>query len=162
MVTWWRRQRAALLALAISLAVCAGVHVWLDVLPTVRDDAVTLVAPGQSGELAGQRLSLTSTVWGEFDAPAGTRSLSVLLRASGGTDAALCGATRLTEPATGRDWLDARSLLGVPRDRGESTCTAESRSYDVLAVFVVPDDAAGPFEFEVSGDGETVRFVLAP
>lgn len=161
-MNWWRRQRTALIALAVAATTCAGVHVWLDVLPTLEDEDVTMVAPGRSADLAGQQLSLSSTAWGEFEAPDGMRSLSVLLSASGGSDASICGATSLTEPATGRVWLDGRSLVDVPYERGESSCTVESGSYDVLAVFVVPDDAAGPFELDVPGDGDVARFVIEP
>lgn len=161
-MTRWRRQRTALIALGVAAMACVGVHIWSDVLPTMRDDAATVAAPGQTVEIAGQNLSLGSTTWNEFDAPAGMRSLSVLLRSSGGEDASICGATSLTEPSTGREWLDGRSLLEVPRERGESSCTVESRSYDVFAVFVVPDDAAGPFELDVPGDGDIVRFSIAP
>lgn len=161
-MTWWRRQRAALIALAVAVVACVGVHVWLDVLPTMKTEEVTAVASGQSADLAGQRLSLTSTRWDEFDAPEGMRSLSVLLTASGGPDAGLCGSTTLTEPSSERSWLDGRSLLDVPSESGESTCTSESDSYDVLAVFVVPDDTAGPFELDVPGDEGVVRFSLEP
>lgn len=161
-MTWWRRQRSALLALALAAVVCIGVHVWLDVLPTMNDAPVTVVAPDQSADIAGQRISLTATRWDQFDAPDGMRTLSVLMKASGGADAAMCGATTLTEPSTDRVWRDGRSLLDVPHESGEPTCTSESGSYDVLAVFVMPADAAGPFEFDVPGDGSTVRFELTP
>lgn len=161
-MSWWRRQRTAFIALGAAAVAVVGVHLWLDALPTVREDDVAVVAAGASAEIAGQRLSLESTAWDEFDAPEGMRTLSVLLSASGGDDVSICGATRLTEPATGRVWLDGRSLLDVPRDRGEPSCTVESGSYDVLAVFVVPDDAAGPFELDVPGSGETARFLIEP
>lgn len=161
-MTWWRRQRTSLIALAVAVAACIGVHVWLDVLPTVKDEEVAAVASGQNAETAGQQLSLISTRWDEFDAPEGMRSLSVLLKASGGPDAGLCGSTTLTEPSSDRSWLDGRSLLDVPSESGESTCTSESDSYDVLAVFVVPDDTAGPFELDVPGDEGVIRFSLEP
>src|SRR5690606_26935313 len=107
-----------IIAFLIAATACAGVHVWLDVLPTMRDHDVTVSESGQSTEIAGQHLALTSAAWDEFETPAGMRSLSVLLHASGGEDASICGATSLTEPSTGRVWADARSLLDVPRERG--------------------------------------------
>lgn len=161
-MSWWRRQRAAFIALGAAVVAVAGVHLWLDALPTVREGDVTIVAAGASSEIAGQRLSLESTAWDEFDAPAGMRTLSILLSASGDEEASICGSTRLTEPSTDRVWLDGRSLLDVPRERGEPSCTVESGPYDVLAVFVVPDDAAGPFELDVPGSGETARFLIEP
>ncbi len=161
-MTWWRRQRSALLALVLAAVACIGVHVWLDVLPTVNDDPVAVVPAGQSADIAGQQLSLISTRWDEYEAPDGVRTLSVLMKASGGADASTCGSMTLTETSTDRVWLDGRSLLDVPRESGEPTCTSESGSYDVLAVFALPADAAGPFELDVPGDNRTVRFELAP
>ena len=159
-MSWWQRQRVPLIALGAAIVAAVGVHVWLDVLPTFDPDEITTVQPGQSVEVAGQTLSLTSTRWDEFPAPESMHTLSILLKASGGADASLCSATSLTDPATGRVWVDGRSLLDERPEIGESTCTEESGSYDVLAVFVVPDDTTGPFEFDVPGGDVTARFLI--
>lgn len=160
-MTWWRRQRIPLIALAVALAATIGVHVWLDVLPT-RSGETTSVAPGAIADIAGQHVELTSTRWDELDGPDGMRVLSVSLAASGGENATACGSLTLTDTTTGRVWVDGGPLLDERPDRDQSTCAAESGSYDVLAVFVLPDDAAGPFELDVPGDGEIARFRLEP
>lgn len=163
-MSWWRRQRMALAALAVAAVAAVGVHVWLDVLPAMQTQArsVTHVADGESVEIAGQTMSLQSARWDEFEAPEGMRTLSVLLHAGGGDDATWCRAFTLTEVHGGRVWLDARSELDVPYDAGESSCREESFPYDILAVFLTPEDAVGPFYFDVLGDAsEVARFTVA-
>lgn len=143
----------------------AGVHVWLDVLPHAERERVTIVGSAESAEIAGQRFELGPVRWEEFDAPEGSRTLSVHLDARPGADAdaAACGAFTLTEADGGRVWLDARDDLDVPYDAGERYCLEESGPYGILAVFLVPDDAVGPFHFDIPGpDDETARFVIEP
>lgn len=162
-MSWWRRQRTALAALAITAVATVGVHVWLDVLPAHETQAQTMthVADGDSAEIAGQKMSLQSARWDEFEAPEGMRTMSVRLRAGGGDDATWCQDFTLSEVQGGRVWLDARSELDVPFDAGESSCREEPFSYDILAVFLVPEDAAGPFFFDVPGDtSEVARFTI--
>lgn len=152
-----------LLWLLIAAVAAFGVHVWLDVLPEIDDDAQAAVIADPSAEIAGQTLSLTSATWDEYETPEGTRSLSVLLHASGGPEAADCGFFTLAEPATDRLWKNARRDLDVPYDAGETSCIEESAPYEILAVFLLPDDATGPFEFDVPGDeGAVARFIVEP
>lgn len=162
-MNWWRRQRVALIALAVAAAATVGVHVWLDVLPAMQTQAqaITYVAEGESVEIAGQRISLQSARYDEFEAPDEMRTISVRLHAGGGDDATWCRAFTLTEAHGGRVWLDARSALDVPYDAGESSCRDESFSYDILAVFLLPEDVGGPFYFDVSEDAsEATRFTI--
>jgi hypothetical protein len=162
-MNWWRRQRAALIALAVAAVATVGVHVWLDVLPAMQTQTMTMthVADGESVEIAGQRMSLQSARYDEFEAPEDMRTISVRLHAGGGDESTWCQAFTLTEAQGGRVWLDARSELDVPYDAGESSCREESFSYDILAVFLVPEDAVGPFYFDVPGDAtEVTRFTI--
>lgn len=162
-MSWWRRQRVALAALVVAAVATVGVHAWLDVLPAMQTQAKTMtqVADGESVEIAGQTMSLQSSRWDEFEAPAGMRTMSVRLDAGGGDDATWCQAFTLTESEGGRVWLDARSELDVPFDAGESSCREEPFSYDILAVFLVPEDAVGPFHFDVPGEtSEVARFTI--
>lgn len=162
-MTWWHRQRAPLVALAVAAIAAVGVHVWMEavpLLPRMTDD-VTVV--GQRASIAGHDMSLGRVQWNEFDAPTGSRTLSIRLEADGGAEATTCGAFTLTEPSSGRLWENARSALAVPYDAGESGCGAESFPYEILAVFLVPDDALGPFAFDVpDADGVIARFVVTP
>lgn len=152
-----------LAALVVAAVATVGVHLWLDVLPQLQTQqrAVTQVAEGESVETAGQTLALRGTRWDEFEAPKGMRTLSVRLDASGGADATWCGAFTLSEVNGDRVWLDARSVVDVPYDAGESSCRDESIAYEILAVFVVPADATGPFHLDVPGDAaEVTRFTI--
>lgn len=161
-MSWWRRQRTALLALAVATVAVIGAYVWLDVLPSVRSgDRVVEVETDV--DISGQTLSIGPAEWGEFESPAGTRTLSIRLRSSGGTDAALCGPATLTDPSSSRTWLSSRSGLDVPSGEGESSCVAESSPYRVLLVFLLPDDVEGPFRLDLEGgDDVTARFTVEP
>lgn len=163
MMTWWKRQRAAVAALALAVVATVGVHVWLDVMPAVQTQAqnITSVAEGESAEIAGQTLSLRSARWDEFEAPHGMRTVSVRLNASGGDDATWCREFMLSEVHGDRVWLDARSELDVPYDAGEASCRDESFAYEILAVFLIPKDAPGPFHFDIPGEsGAVTRFAI--
>lgn len=162
-VAWWKSQRVAVAALAVAAVATVGVHVWLDVLPSVQSQAqtITSVDDGDSVEIAGQTMSLRSARWDEFEAPEGMRSVSVRLNAGGGDDATWCREFILAEAHGDREWLDARSVVDVPYDAGEASCRDESFAYEILAVFLVPDDAAGPFHFDIPGEpGEVTRFTV--
>ncbi|MDQ0642757.1 hypothetical protein [Microbacterium murale] len=164
-MSWWRRQRIALTALAVAAVATVGVHLWLDVLPSIQTQTktVTDVAEGENVEIAGQTMSLQSARFDEFKAPSGMHTVSVRLNAGGGAESTWCQAFTLSETQGERVWLDARSELDVPYDAGESSCREESFSYTILAVFLIPDDAVGPFHFDIPGElGEVTRFTVEP
>lgn len=162
-MTWWKRQRVALAALGIAAVAVVGVYAWTDILPASGDADAVVVSADDEIELAGQTLEVVSVRWDEFDAPDGMRTLSIGLRASGGQDAGMCGSTSLSEIDGDREWRDARRLLDVPWEAGESSCGAEVASYRILSVFLLPDDADGPFLLNLSGDiGEHVGVVVEP
>ena len=158
MTAWGRRQRVALVALLAAAVAVVGVHVWFDVLPAATDDTAVVEARDGSADIAGQSLALDSARWDEFDAPAGSRTLSIRVESDGGSDAKTCGQFTLAEAQGDRVWSNARSVLDVPYEAGESFCQEESGPYGILAVFLLPDDAEGPFVLEIPGDGEVARF----
>ena len=161
-MTWWRQQRTALIALVVAAAAMVGATVWLDVLPSIRPTDRVIEAES-SVELAGQTLSLGPAEWGEFEAPDGARTLSVRLSSTGGFDASNCGQATLTETDSARTWLSSRADLDVPYDEGESSCIAETASYRILLVFLLPDDADGPFVLDLEGsDDDLARFIVEP
>lgn len=161
-MTWWRRQRTALTALLVAAVAVIGVHVWLDVLPAAPGDAATFEAQDGSAEIAGQTLTVGSARWGEFEAPQGSRTLSIRIDSDGGAAATSCGLFTLAETEGDRVWSNARSELDVPFEAGESYCQEASGPYAILAVFLLPDDAGGTFVLEIPGDGEVARFPIEP
>lgn len=158
----WRRQRRSLAALLVAAVAVVGVHVWLEVLPATRAEPPVIVAEEGRATVSGQELDLSGTRWDEFDAPAGTRTLSVRLDAAPGADAAGCGGLTLAEVRGDRVWVDARSDLDVPGDAGESFCQEDSGPYRILAVFLLPQGADGPFVLEVPGEDGVARFDVIP
>lgn len=162
-MSWWRRQRLPLIALAAAALAVVGVHVWLDVLPASTRSSQTITVADPEADIAGQTIRLDSAMWSEFDAPDGSRTLSIRVDARTGTGATTCGTFSLTEVDGGRTWENARTLLDVPTDAGERACLEESGPYGILAVFLLPADAEGPFWFDIPGDdGEIARFSVEP
>lgn len=163
-MSWLRRQRVALTALMFSAIAVAGVYLWLDIGPVAEAESVTITeAVDGTAEVAGQELTLESARWDEFPAPDGARIVSVRLTASGGPDSTMCGQVTLTEVHGSRTWLDAGDLVDVPYEEGESYCLEESAPYDIISVFAVPDDAAGPFYLDIAGEDDVVtRFLVKP
>ena len=164
-VNVWRRQRLPLIALAVTAIAAVGVHVWLDVLPASSrgQQTITVVDAESPAEVAGYTIALDSARWSEFEAPDGSRTLSIRLDSRAGADATTCGTFSLTEVDGGRVWENARSALDVPSDAGERGCQAESATAEILAVFLLPDSADGPFWLDIPGDGsEVARFPVEP
>lgn len=160
-MSWLRRQRIALLALAVAIVAVVGAYLWLDVLPGIRPSDRVIEAES-SADVAGQTLSLSGAEWREFEGPEGTRSLSVRMTSSGGPQAGSCTIS-ISEPSTSRTWLSSRDGLDVPYDEDERSCTIEGSAYRILAVFLLPDDAEGPFVLDVEdGDHLTARFLVEP
>lgn len=161
-MSWWRTQRTALIALVVTAVAMVGASLWLDALPSIRPTDRVIEAES-SVDISGQTLTLGPTEWGEFEAPEGSRTLSVRLSSTGGHDAAICGQETLTENDSSRTWLSSRDGLDVPYDAGESSCTVEASSYRILLVFLLPDDADGPFRLDIEGnDDDVARFVIEP
>ncbi|MFT4258126.1 hypothetical protein [Microbacterium sp.] len=157
------RTRTRAITLIALLACALGVHFWLDAMPVIERKSETYATAGDDGslEVAGQRLTLRGAEWDEFPSPDGTRTVSIRLHSSGGAEAEVCGEVTLSEPG-GRIWLDADDIVDVPSEEGEPYCVAESAPYDIVTVFVVPDDADGPFVLTIAdGAGRAARFDIA-
>lgn len=162
MTSWWRRQRVSLIALAVAAIAVVGVHVWLDVLPAAPNATSAIDAGDDTAEVAGQTFTVDSARWDEFEAPDGSRTLSIRIDSGGGAEATTCGLLTLAEAQGDRVWSNARGVLDVPFDEGESFCQEASGPYTLLTVFLLPDDADGPFMLELPGDGEVARFPVEP
>lgn len=156
-MSWWRRQRLALAGLAVAAAAAVSVHVWFDVLPTTDDAGPVITASDGTAEVGGHRLSVEGVEWGEFSAPDGSTTLSVTLRAHSADEAELCGTFLLSEAPSGREWLDARGDVDVRTD-DERSCRSGSGAYRILAVFLLPEDASGPFWLDAPiGSADVLR-----
>ena len=161
-MTWWRRQRRALIALAIAAVAMLGATVWLDIVPSIRPTDRVIQAES-TVDIAGQTLTLGPTEWGEFETPEGSRTLSIRLQSSGGSQASLCGQTTLTEIDSARTWLSSRKGLDVSSADGENSCLPETASYRILLTFLLPEDADGPFLLDIEGsDQDLARFRIDP
>lgn len=162
-MSWWRAQRRALIALLVCAGAVVGAYLWLDVRPWADGDDDRVVVAEDSTEISGQTVTLGPVEWDEFEAPQGSRTLSIRFRASGGAEADSCGPFSLTEERSSRVWLSSRTHLDVPYDEGESSCQAETAPYRILIVFLVPDDAVGPFRLDIAGrDDDIARFLIEP
>lgn len=158
-MTWWRRQRIALCGLLVAALAAVGVHLWFDVLPALETTGPAYATADEAGlvEAGGHRLALSSVTLAEFEAPPGSTTLSVRLHAASAEEAELCGTPRLTEAEGDRTWLDARGDVDVTSD-DERSCQDGSASYTLLTVFLLPDDATGPFWFDLPvGRSDVVR-----
>ncbi|WP_217181089.1 hypothetical protein [Streptomyces sp. AC495_CC817] len=157
-MTWWRAQRAAIAGLLVAAVAAGGVHFWFQVRPSLDRPGPRYVI-ADAVELGGHRLSLASERRDEFEAPEGSTTVSVRLRAGSDEDAETCGTFSLSEIGGERVWLDARGDVDVTSD-DERSCQNGSASYGILAVFLVPDDATGPFWLDVPviGSPEIMRF----
>lgn len=163
-MNWLRTHRLSLTALMFCIAAVAGVHLWLDVMPIAdrQNQAITVVDGGKV-EIAGQELTLENARWDEYPAPDGARVVTVHMRGSGGPESTTCGRVTLSEVHGSRTWLDANDVIDVPYEAGTSSCTKESAPYDIISVFLVPDDAEGPFFLDIAGEDRTVtRFPVEP
>ncbi|MEI3849141.1 MULTISPECIES: hypothetical protein [Microbacterium] len=163
-MTWWRRQRRAIIGLLLAVGAVVGVHVWLDVIPAApRTSVRTIVVDGRA-EVHGHTLSVAASRWGEFDAPRGSTTLTVVLHARSDEGAESCGTFRLSERDGSRLWLDAGSAVDVDIDDEdtETGCREGNGGYRILTVFLLPDDARGPFWLDVPVEDEVARFRIDP
>lgn len=162
-MTWRRTHGRALAALLMAATATVGVHIWFDVLQAGGPEQPAYVLAEGTTEIGGHELTLISTRPGEFEAPAGSKTLSVWLDARSDDDAAPCRSITLTEMSGSRTWLDAQSDVDTSSDAdardAEATCREGSPFYRILSVFLLPDDATGPFWLDVPvGIDETARF----
>lgn len=157
---WWRMRRLALTGLLAATLAAAGMHVWFQTLPALEGSEPSVVISDGSVELGGHLLRVSSTRWGQFDAPEGSTTFSVVLDARSDQESALCGDIALAEANGSRVWLQAHRDLDATSD-DEWSCQEDSRFYGILAVFLLPEDASGPFWLDVPiGSSEVLRFRL--
>jgi len=174
-VSWWRRNRLALIVLvAVAPLTAAGIlwHEWhqfygYDARPFIP----VAVAEGDTAELAGATWGPVRSAevddTGGFDVPAGAKLLAVAVPVEPGDDGIGCRAPRLVEQATGREWESASLEIGLlpTADEPEYCSTLDTAPYELIVPFVVPDDVEGPFWVDVwpqSAGGSFLRFPVDP
>lgn len=155
----WKTQGRPLIALVVAAVAVVAIQFWFQVRPTLENSTPPPIIADGPVELGGHRLTLDSVRRGEFDAPEGSTTLSVRLRADSDDDAETCRSFVLSEADGDRVWLDAHRDLDIDSD-DERNCRNDSASYRILTVFLLPDDATGPFWLDVpiGEHRESVRF----
>jgi hypothetical protein len=171
--SWWRRNRLALIALAVLVpGTVAGIgwHEWHQYYGfEARPFQPIVVEKGDSAELVDAE-------WGPvrggeiedlsgFDVPDDAKVIAAGIPVDPGPDGVSCETPVLVHQATGREWRTARSEIGLLYDAAEpETCLKSQKGdYELIVPFVVPDDVEGPFWVDVwpqEACGTFLRFAL--
>lgn len=171
--SWWRRNRLALIALAVLIpgtAAGIGWHEWHQFYGfEERPFQPIVVEPEHTAELVG-------ATWGPirggeiedisgFDVPDDATVIAVGIPVAAGTEGVSCAGPILVHQATGREWRTARSEIGLLSDSAEPELCLKSQKgdYELIVPFVVPDDVEGPFWVDVwpqEAGGSFLRFTL--
>lgn len=174
--SWWRRNTAALIALAVLLPASAWAIGWRE-WSSMYDNGATRsrpVLPDEEGVV-----DLVGTFWGparsaSLDAsedpsiPAGTQVVAVKVPVDNreGSEPAGCPAPVLVEQSTGRQWSEMSLELGAYDLESPVSCDSERYdAYELFVPFIIPADAEGPFWIDISpfdGGSEFVRLPVAP
>lgn len=172
---WWRRNAAALIALAVLAPVtffAVGAEDWQD-YHLHRNTIPIDVRQGDSVELL-------ETTWGPvraseiadrtgMDVPAHSRVIAAAFPVDPHGDPPACTAPTLVQQSTGIRWAQARGEMGIGYAADEPTAcvtlTDVEYPYQVIVPFVVPSDVEGPFWIEVAPVGaepSVIRFEVDP
>lgn len=171
--SWWRRNRLALIALAILVpgtAAGIGWHEWhqyygFEARPfqpiVVEEEGTADLAGATWGPIRGGEIGDTSGL----DVPDDATVIAVGIPVAAGTDGVRCDGPVLVDQTTGREWRTARSEIGLLSDSAEPEFCLKSQTgdYELILPFVVPDDVEGPFWVDVwpqEAGGSFLRFTL--
>ena len=172
-LSWWRRNRMALIALAILVpgtAAGIGWHEWhqyygFDARPfqpiVVEEEGTADLVGATWGPIRGGELDDVTGL----DVPSGATVIAVGIPVAAGADGVTCAGPVLVDQATGREWRTARSEIGLLSDSAEPEFCLKSQKgdYELILPFVVPDDVDGPFWVDVwpqDAGGSFLRFTL--
>ncbi len=165
---WWRRNTAALIALALLVpasAAVVGLQEWTTGRTAFDAPPAAVVSTGDVVESEGARFGpATIADAPEVEAPPGTRAMMATVSVAPGPGPTVCSIFSLRERAGGeRRWAPVSDPAWQLPAGTSTACPSDSVADDVrvAALFVVPDDA-GPFGLDVAvgDDGHTVRFDL--
>lgn len=154
---WWRRNAVALAAVAVLLpttAVVVGGNEWWNanqaqpVFPTTVDPGTTVEfggatwGPARWGTVAADTAS---------DAPAGARVVVIEVPVDPHGRILSCRIPMLREAGgENRRWGDALADVDWSYDTESSCPSDEAASFTIEVPYLVPDDAAGPFDLELA------------
>ena len=157
-MSWWQRQRGALVILAITAALVIATIWVFEVIPSRDEPGPSVTAATSTVTVGGNTVSPPTVRIDEFAGPAGTTTLSVRVAARSDDDATSCGNFTLTEQRTGRVWGPAGDAVDVSYDDHERSCEPGSASYTILTVFLLPADVSGALWYDMPVDDSIARF----
>lgn len=150
---WWRRNATALIALAVLAPATFGVITWYEASTnaTLAHVVPIEVDPGEAYDYAGATWGPVTArelpVTAEYDIPQGARVLEVTIPVVPGDEEPPCFPPTLLETGGAhREWDQAGILLGW----SDTSCVLMgTEPFDVVAPFVLPADAEGPFAVDL-------------
>lgn len=164
---WWRRNAVALAAVAVLLpitAVVVGGNEWWNanqagpVFPTTVDAGTTVDyggatwGPARWGTVAADTAS---------DAPAGARAVVIEVPVDPHGKILSCSTPMLRETnGEGRRWSDALADLDWNDDNPSSCPSDDAAPFTIEVPYLVPDDAAGPFDLELTLSDQLPGYLL--
>jgi len=163
---WWRRNAVALGVIAVlapATAVAISFTAWRD-LPTEHRIAVET---GEAVPYGGAEIGPISARFDDVPGtPRASRVVAVRLEVDPEDEGFTCAVMLVESAAPHRRWGPSTTSLDRPYDPDRVTyCDSEHTSpYTVEHDFLVPDDAVGPFELELSGGAarEVLRLAVSP
>jgi len=164
---WWRRNAAALVAVAVLLPTTAaviGAGEWWGANQG-RPSIPTTIEARETGDFAG-------ATWGPVrigtpsadalaDAPEGTRVIVVEVPVDPHGTTVSCGIPLLRETGGAqRRWNDALTDLDAG-SRNPSQCPSDATApFTIEVPYLVPSDAVGPFGLELTLGDQLPRYLL--
>lgn len=173
--SWWRRNRLGLVVSAVLLPATVFAVGWenwhlmydfgarpVDPIIVAEDDSAELV-----GASFGPVRSAVIEDLSGLDVPDGAKVIAAAVPVDPGPKGVSCRRPTLTQQSSGRQWALMRSEIGVPYNPDEPEfCSAdELGDYELIAPFVIPEDAEGPFWLDVwpqDSGGMFLRFSIDP
>lgn len=164
---WWRRNTAALIALAILMPVTVivtGYYEWNNYF-SGRPVLPMTVAAGGTGELSGEEWGPARIEIVDADDPRATGVPSgarLIVATIDILPAAQCFPPVLREvDGLEREWNMSRraELSWHTSDDATIYCSSDQTSTHLETPFVVPDSATGPFTVDLSVPDELPRFL---
>ncbi|KAM9863452.1 hypothetical protein ACI1US_00770 [Leucobacter sp. BZR 635] len=165
-MTWWRRNRLALAALALLLPVTAGVMSW-SAWSGYRANQPTTPVPVAGGAVNYASGILgpaetTELVAADFGLPANTRLIRVVVPVvPHDGESATCQVPELWERGGERRWAEQSSLIGAEPLTRSVACTDEMGPYELTLDYVVPTDA-GELSLAIVSPGALPVFAEIP
>lgn len=171
--SWWRRNTAALIALAVLLPASAWAIGWREWSSMYDNGSIRSrpVMPDDDGVV-----TLDGTFWGparsasldsseDPSIPAGTQVVGVKVPVDNRdrSEPSSCPSPVLVEQSSGRQWSEMSFELGSYDVESPVSCDSERYdTYELFVPFIIPDDAEGPFWIEISPYGAGSEFVRLP